>query len=217
MELHISTPQKKDYRQDERAVTEWLEVTYPEIVRLATKENAEIWWLDETGVRNASNYIKGYSPRGVTPTVPVASAHIGVNMISAFTNTGKLRYHFYRGKFNQDIFIRFLTRVISGAGKKVFAIVDNSSTHHGLLVRDWKEKHADDITIFYLSAYVPHLNPVEYLNNNFKRDMLKKGYSVNEDEVETKAVSTMRSIQSKKNRIVSFFEHHDVKYAKSRE
>jgi transposase len=161
--------------------------------------------------------VTGYSPRGVTPTVPVASAHIGVNMITGFTNTGKLRYHFYRGKFNQDIFIRFLTRIINGTKKKAFAIVDNSSTHHGLLVRAWKEKHKDSITIFYLPAYVPHLNPVEYLNNNFKRDMLKKGYSVNDDEVETKAVSTMRSIQSKKNRIVAFFEHDGVKYAKSRE
>jgi hypothetical protein len=61
---------------------------------------------------------------------------------------------------------------------------------------------------------VPHLNPVEYLNNYLKRDMLKKGYSVNENEVEMKARSVMRSIQSKSNRIASFFEHDDVKYAK---
>jgi transposase len=195
-------------------VKEWLEVTYPEIVRLAAEENAEIWWVDETGARNASNYIKGYAPCGKTPVIPVASSHIGTNMISSITNAGKLRYHFYRGKFNQDIFMRFLKRLINGTDKKVFAIVDNSSTHHGLLVRVWKEKHADDITIFYLPSYVPHLNPIEYLNNNFKRDLLKKGYSVNENEVEKKALSTMRSIQSKKNRIEAFFEHDDVKYAK---
>ena|GEM_PF-5335095 len=78
MELHIPTPQKKDYRQDEKALKEWVEVTYPAIVKQAREENAEIWWLDETGVRNTSNYVKGYAPKGETPTVRVASAHIGV-------------------------------------------------------------------------------------------------------------------------------------------
>jgi hypothetical protein len=215
MEFHLSATQKKDYRQNAKAVAEWLEETYPAIVEKAVTENAEIWWLDEVGVRNSSNYIKGYSPRGVTPTVPVASVHIGVNMISSITNKGKLRYHFYQGKFNQDVFMRFLKRIISTADKKVFAIVDNSSVHHGLLLRAWKEKHKESITIFYLPSYVPHLNPVEYLNNNLKREMLKKGCSVNKNEVEKKAVSTMRAIQSKKNRVEAFFEHDDVKYAKN--
>jgi len=57
-------------------VKEWVEITYPAIAKKAKEENAEIYWIDETGVRNASNYIKGYSPRGVTPVVPVASEHI---------------------------------------------------------------------------------------------------------------------------------------------
>ena len=215
MELHLSAPQKKDYRQDEKAVKEWLEVTYPTIVSKAAEEDAEIWWLDETGVRNASNYIKGYAPRGETPTVPVASAHIGVNRIASITNRGKLRYHFYRGKFNQGIFISFLMRIINTTDRKVFLIIDNSSTHRGLLVRDWTDKHAGEITVFYLPSYVPHLNPAVYLNNNLKRVLLKKGYSLNEDEVKKKALSVMRSIQSIKNRVASFFEHVDVKYAKA--
>ena len=138
-------------------------------MKRAAEENAEIWWIDEVGLRNASNYIKGYAPKGETPILPIASAHIGVNMISSITNTGKLRYHFYRGKFNQKIFMSFLTRIISTTDKKIFAIADNSSTHHGLLVQAWKETNAEFITIFYLPSYVPHLNPVEYLNNNLKR------------------------------------------------
>jgi transposase len=198
-------------------VKEWLEVTYPEIVRQAEGENAEIWWLDETGARNSSNYIKGYAPKGKTPTLPVASHHIGVNMISALTSKGKLRYHFYRGKFGQDIFIRFLTRLVKGTDRKVFAIADNSKTHHGLLVQEWKELNAEHITVFHLPSYAPELNPVEYLNNNLKRDLLYRGYSKNENEVEIKAMSIMRSIQSTKDRVTSFFDNEYVRYAKSLE
>jgi transposase len=186
-------------------------------VKRAVEENAEIWWVDETGARNDSNYIKGYAPKGVTPTLPVASRHIGVNMISAITNKGKLRYHFYRGGFNQKIYMSFLTRLIKGTDKKVFAILDNCSTHRGLLVQDWKEKKADFITIFHLPSYVPELNPTEYLNNNLKRVLLKSGYSKNEDEIEKKAMSIMRSIQSTNNHVASFFDNENVRYAKSQE
>ena len=192
-------------------------MTYPAIVKRATEENAEIWWFDETGARNANNYIKGYAPKGKTPTLPIASHHIGVNMISAITNKGKLRYHFYHGKFNQNIYMGFLKRVIKGADMKVFAIADNCSTHHGLLVQAWKEKKAEFITIFHLPSYAPHLNPVEYLNNNLKRVLLKRGYSKNEHEIEKKAISIMRSIQSSKNRVERFFDNEFVKYAKSQE
>jgi len=182
-------------------------------VEFAAKENAEIWWLDETGARNSSNYIRGYAPRGITPTLPIASHHIGVNMISAITNKGKIRYHFYRGKFNQQIYIDFLTRLVKTTDKKPFVIVDNSSTHRGLLAKEWKEKNEKSIKIFNLPSYAPHLNPVEYLNNNLKRVMLYKGYSVNENEVEKKAKSIIRSIQSTQNRVVSFFDNENVKYA----
>ena len=193
---------------------EWLEATYPNIVEKAEKENAQICWIDETGVRNASNYVKGYAPRGKTPTVPVASHHIGVNMISAITNDGKLRYHFYRGKFNQALFIDFLKRIIKTTDKKVFVIADNSSVHHGLTVQKWKEENAESISVFYLPSYAPELNPDEYLNNNLKRVLLKKGYSKNEKDIEKKAVSIMRSIQAMKNRVQSFFDNKHVLYAK---
>jgi transposase len=136
-------------------------------------------------------------------------------MISAITNKGKLRYHFYRGKFNQQIYIDFLTRLIKTTDKKPFVIVDNSSTHRGLLAKEWKEKNTEIIKIFNLPSYAPHLNPTEYLNNNLKRVLLYKGYSVNEDEIEKKARSIMRSIQATKNRVVSFFDNEYVKYAKN--
>ena len=214
MELHISATPKKDYRQNEKAVREWLDAMYPAIVSQAVEEKAEIWWIDETGIRNASNYIKGYAPKGKTPIIPVASAHIGVNMIAAITNTGKLRYHFYRGKFNQNIFMSFLKRIINTTGKKVFAIVDNSSIHRGGLVQNWKEKQTEFIRVFYLPSYTPHLNPVEYLNNNLKFEIARKGYSRTKCEIKKNAMSVMRSLQSTKNRIASFFVNECVKYAK---
>jgi len=50
------------------------------------------------------------------------------------------------------------------------------------------------------------LNPDEYLNNNLKHEMAKKGHSANADEVQAKATSIMRSIQNKFGRVASFFK-----------
>ena len=214
MGFYVPASKKKDYRQDEQALKEWVEVTYPKIVKQAEEENAELWWLDEVGARNTSNYIRGYAPRGKTPLLPIASHHIGVNMISAVTNSVGLRYDFYRGSFNSDIYTGFLMRLINTTDRKVFAIADNSSTHHSKAVQEWKEKQADCITIFNLPSYAPHLNPTEYLNNNLKHDLVKQGYSSTADEVETKARKVMRSFLSTKGRIASFFDNQNVRYAK---
>ena len=188
--------------------------TYPEISKSAKKEVAEIYWIDETGIHNTTNYVKGYSPKGVTPTIPFASEHIRINMISAITVKGKLRFHFYKEKMNQQIFIDFLKRLMKSTDKKVYAICDNLKTHHGNLVKGFVLKNSDKIAIFHLPSYAPELNPDEYLNHNLKQEMAKKGYSETADEVMEKAMGTMRSIQNNKTRVSDFFEKDEVRYAK---
>jgi transposase len=206
---------KKHYKQNEKEVQKWLNITYPDIVKKAKEEDAEIYWLDETGVQNTSNYVKGYAPKGKTPTIPIATKHIRVNMISAMTNQGKLRFHFYHGKMNQDLFMGFLTKLNKRTDKKVYAITDNLNVHHGLHVKDWIKENVNKVKLFFLPPYAPELNPVEYLNNNLKYEMVKKGYSKDADEIQAKVMGTMRSLLSKKNRIAGFFENEHVTYAKN--
>ncbi len=207
-------PKKKHYKQNDQAVQKWLTETYPKVVKEAKKENAQINWIDETGIQNQCNYVKGYSPKGVTPVVPVASAHIRINMISAVTNQGKLRFHFYHTKMTQQLYIDFLEKLIKSTEKKVYAVMDNLSVHHGSVLKEWAEKNADKIKLFYLPSYSPELNPDEYLNNNLKHELEKSGYAKNTEELQTKAMLIMRSIQNTKGRVESFFEHKDVRYAK---
>jgi transposase len=56
-----------------------------------------------------------------------------------------------------------------------------------------EHKHKDEIEVFYLPSYCPEYNPDEYLNGNLKRELADKGYSVNEDESESKARGIMKS------------------------
>jgi len=211
--LHHSV-QKKHYKQDENEIGKWLEENYPKIERRAKAENAEVYWADEAGLQNSSNYIKGYSPRGITPTIPIASKHVRVNMISAITSAGKLRFHFYRGKMTQAKFKEFLLHIMKRTEKKVFVICDSLSAHIALDLKAWVAENSDKIELFHLPYYAPHLNPAEYLNNNLKYEMVRKGYAKDKHEIKKNAMNIMRSITSTKGRIASFFDHEDVKYAK---
>jgi len=206
-------PIKRNYKQNPAEIKEWLEVEYPEIKKRAKAESAEIHWGDETGCQNETNYIKGYAPKGQTPVLPVGNEHLRVNLISSITNQGKLRFMFYREKMTGKVLIRFLRRLIKDSPKKIFFIIDNLKAHHAIVVTEWVKKHKDEIEIFYLPNYAPEYNPDERLNGNLKRELAAKGYSENEDGIESKARGSMKSFQKNPDHVASFFQDDPVKYA----
>lgn len=207
-------PVKVSYKQRPEEVKTWLEEEYPAIVKRAKAEKAEIHWGDETGCQNETNYVKGYALKGKTPVMPVGNEHIRVNMISSITNQGKLRFMFYRGSMNAKVLILFLKRLIKGATKKIFLILDNMKTHHANLVKDWVAAHNNAIELFFLPPYSPQHNPDEYLNGNLKRELAKKGFSKNADVLESKARGTMKRFQMNPDHVRNLFNAEKVRYAR---
>ena len=115
------TPQKpvrKAYKQDPKAVAEWLERTYPGIERRATKEGGEIHWGDETGVRSTCQHSRGYARPGETPELIVPGSRFSVNMISTVTNQGKVRWMIYTGRMNAALVHRLPDAVDRGGGEE---------------------------------------------------------------------------------------------------
>ncbi len=106
-----------------------------------------------------------------------------INMISSITNRGKLRFMIYEQNMDADLFVTFLERLIQSSKKKIFLILDNLRVHHSKIVKNWVEKHQDRIALFYLPAYSPDLNPDEYLNNDFKRNVNSENIPTNKKEV----------------------------------
>ena len=206
-------PIKQSYKQNPEEVRKWLDEEYPAIKERAKKENAEIAWGDETGCQNETNYVRGYAPVGQTPVLLVGNEHVRINMISTVTNQGKMRFMFYRGSMNAQVLIRFLRRLILGADRKIFLILDNLKVHHAKLVQEWLEKHKAEIEMFFLPPYSPQHNPDEYLNGNLKRELAKKGYSKDAGELESKARGAMKKFQLDAERIKSFFQAEKVRYA----
>ena len=210
------TPQKpvrKAYRQDPEAVAEWLEGTYPEIERRAKQEDGEIHWGDETGVRSTCQHSRGYARPGQTPELIVPGSRFSVNMISTITNRGKVRWMIYTGKMNAALFIAFLTRLIAGATKKVFLIVDNLSVHEATAVKEWLADKEDRIEVFCLPKYAPERNPDEYLNCDVKANINTDGLPKDREELTGKLRRFMQKLTKLPARVASYFEHKCIAYA----
>src|SRR3954462_3172690 len=210
------TPQKpvrKAYKQDPEAVAEWLETKYPEIERRAAEEGGEIHWGDETGVRSTCQHSRGYARPGNTPELTVPGNRFSVNMISTITNQGKVRWMTYTGKMNAALFIVFLTRLIAGATKKVFLIVDHLSVHEAAAVEQWLSDKTDQIEVFYLPKYAPERNPDEYLNCDVKANINTDGLPKDREELQGKLYRFMQRLAKLPARIASYFEHKFIAYA----
>jgi len=109
----------------------------------AAKEEAVAYWGDETGVSNCETVERGFAPKGHPPVLPVETKRERVNMLSAISSQGSVRFMVYRENMEQRRLIQFMQRIVRLSDRKVFLILDNLKVHHGKLVSAWLEKHKE--------------------------------------------------------------------------
>ncbi|THF60400.1 IS630 family transposase [Pseudothauera rhizosphaerae] len=207
-------PVKRALEQDEGKLRQWLEIDYPAIALRAKAEGGEIYWADETAIRQDTHWVRGYAPAGVTPEMRIpAGRHAATTMISAITNQGLVRFTFFDGALDTDRFIAFLSDLIKDAGRKVFLIVDNLKVHRAKRVTEWAAERTDKIELFYLPPYAPEHNPDEYLNRDLKTTLRSGPIARTAHALTEKAKRCMVRIAALPERVRSYFKHEAVRYA----
>jgi transposase len=206
-------PMRRAYERDEAKVRVWLQAEYPRIKRRAKRENAEIHWGDETGLRSDESRHRGYAPRGRTPTVTIPARRKSLSLISAITNQGKVRFMIYPGGLKPETLIKFMGRLIRDVDRKVFLILDNLNVHKSRRVRSWLDQHSEQIEVFFLPPYSPELNPDEYLNGDLKRAVHGDIPPKDANELKATAQKHLRSIQRSRRRVRNYFRHPAIRYA----
>ncbi len=212
-EFTSQVPIKRAYERSDAKVTAWLKEEYPKIHKQAQEEDAEIQWGDETACVSLPSVIKGYAPKGKTPVMEHTAKRFKINMISTITNRGKLRFMVYEQNMDADLFVTFLERLIQSSDKKIFLILDNLRVHHSKIVKYWVEEHQKQIALFYLPAYSPDLNPDEYLNNDFKRNVNAKHIPINKKELTKNTEDFMSILSNDSQRVANYFKHEKITYA----
>ena len=212
-EFTSQVPIKRAYERNDVNVQKWLAEDYPMIEKESKEEDAEIQWADETACVSLPSIIKGYAPKGKTPVMEHTAKRFKINMISSITNRGKLRFMVYEQNMDADLFVTFLKRLTESSEKKIFLILDNLRVHHSKIVKAWVEEHQEKIKLFYLPAYSPDLNPDEYLNNDFKRNVNQEKIPVNKKELTANTENFMKMLSDNPTRVANYFKHEKIAYA----
>lgn len=206
-------PTRQARRQDPDAVEEWLLGTYPAIEAQARRENADILWADEVGVRADHHPGRSYARAGERAVMEVPPPHIGVNQISAISSEGAVRFMTYRGTLDAAVFLTFLGRLVDGATRKVLLIVDQLRAHKTPEVEAWVAARRDQIEVFYLPTYSPELNPVEYLNNDLKGSVNEAGLPADRPTLRDRLLGFMERLTHVPEHVISYFLHPRTQYA----
>ena len=209
------TPQKpirRAYQRNPKVIAHWMQNDYPEIHAQAKKENAQIYWGDEMGVKSTDQVGRSFGRPGQTPVVQTSGSRYSCNMISAITNSGSCRFMVFKERFTVDVYLKFLRKLLQNQERKIFLIVDNHRVHHAKKVQAWLQKYADKVTVFYLPPYAPELNPDESLNHDVKENSFKHKRPCSEDELKRAVRSFMYAAQKMPSKIANYFKKSELNY-----
>ncbi|MEM6318170.1 MAG: IS630 family transposase [Bacteroidota bacterium] len=123
----------------------------------------DLYFADESGF-NMQGYIPyGWQPKGeyiqITP-----SKTRGTQIFGLMSLSNDLESYSMQGSMNSAVVMAFLDDFKSRIKQPTVVVLDNAPIHHSkefeAKIEQWKK---EDLYIFFLPRYSPHLNPIEIL------------------------------------------------------
>jgi transposase len=213
MGLSPQKPLYRAYQQNPEAVQHWREVEFPAIQKLAKQKGAEIFFCDESGIR--SDYHSGttWAAVGQTPVVKSSGSRFSLNMVSAISAKGSMRFMVVAGRMNGERFMAFLKRLIHNAGRPIFLVVDGHPSHRAKIVTQFVESTEGRLQLFFLPGYSPQLNPDEFVWKYVKHQKVGRQTVTDKADLTVKVMRCLRSLQKLPALVRSFFRAPAVAYA----
>lgn len=205
-------PLYQAWQQDPVLVRQWESETYPAIKAEAAAAGATIYFADESGIRSDYHTGTTWAPVGQTPVVEVTGRRFSLNMISAVSPRGDFRFMLHEGTVTAGVFKTFLQRLMVGATRPVYVVVDGHPAHKAKLVKSYVDSLNGQLKLFFLPPYSPQLNPDEQVWAHVKRQVSKR-FVQDKDNMKRLALSALRRIQKIPNLVRSFFQQPECQYA----
>jgi transposase len=211
--LSCQKPLYRAYQQNPSRVEQWLKTEYPAIRAAARAAGAIIYFGDEAGVRSDFHAGTTWAKRGQTPVVEATGARFGLNMISAVSAQGHFRFMVAAGRVNAAVLCEFLDRLMRGARKPVFLILDGHPMHKAKLVQACVACYQGRLKLFFLPPYSPEINPDELVWNDVKNQKVGRSIVKSLPELRSLVTAHLEWIQKTPALVKSFFQHPKTSYA----
>jgi transposase len=210
--LSPQRPLYRAYQQDPEAVARWKAEEYPQIRAQAQQAGAAVYFADEAGVRSDYHAGTTWAPVGRTPVVATTGDRFGINLISAVTAKGKLRFAAYEGSLNGAVFIDFCRRLLHDAQGPVFLVLDGHPVHRSKAVKQFAASTNGRLRLCFLPGYAPELNPDEWVWKNIKHDRIGRAGVSGSEDLKAKALAALHRLQKLPQLVRSFFRDPNLRY-----
>ena len=210
------TPQRPiyaAYEQNPSLVEKWLAEQYPQIRAEARKTGAEIYFGDEAGLRSDYHAGTTWAPAGQTPVVMGTGQRFGLNLISAVSAKGLLRFMVVRGRVGAAEVCEFLRRLMRGARRPVFLILDGHPMHKAKMVSRCVQAYGGKLRLFFLPPYSPELNPDEQVWRDLKQNGIGRSEILSRQDMEQKVTAHLEALKGLPKKVRSFFQLPMTRYA----
>jgi len=213
MKLSSQVPCYQARQQDPQKVEDFINHKFPLIQRVAERMGADIAFEDEAGIGIRTRSGRTWGEVNKTPVVTVNKQRGGYNVLSAITAAGELTFDIEEKSIDGKRYIEFLEKLLAGRTRPLIVIADNATFHRSKEVREFVRGHRHQIRMFFFPPYAPKLNPDEQVWNQIKHRNLEKEPIKNKSDLNRRIDGLLRSLKEKADKVRSFFQLNDTKYA----
>lgn len=208
--LELKFPERRALEQDPKALREWKNERFPEILKIAKKKRALLFYADEAIISLIPYVGKTWSFPNKKPIVRVSGKRgQNIGITAAVNQQSRLCFELTKEKerFTAKNFIRFLKKMMKQFSNRfIILIVDGAPTHTAGLVEKFEQKNKKWLQIEILPAYSPELNPTEKCWRFLKTKKLDGSMAITKNELRDKTKKHMREIKKDEKRMLSFFD-----------
>lgn len=206
-------PLRRAFEQNPTLVDKWIKREYPAIARQAKKERATIFFCDESGVRSDFHAGTTWALKGNRPVLPTTGNRFSLNMISAISPQGGLRFMVTKKRLTVVVFIDFLRRLLIGSSRNVFLILDRHPVHRSKKVAKFVESLQGKLRLFFLPPYAPEVNPDEQVWNDVKNNSVARKLIQTPENLKHAVKSRLTFLQRNPQHVRRFFDAPSTQYA----
>jgi transposase len=211
--LSYQKPAYQDVDREPQEVEPFLKDKFLRIPRLADKVGADIGFEDEAGGGIMTRSGRTWGLTGKTPVVRVSMERGGYNLLSMVTAKGEMKYSIPEEHLQSERYIEFLKQSIQARQSPLILLVDRAPFHTSQKVRDFVRAHRTRLRIYFWPKRSPELHPDEQVGNEVKNNRMGKQPVKSKKDLKKRLYSTLRSLQKHTERILSFCQLPDTKYA----
>jgi transposase len=200
--------------KDDGLVQQWLKKEYPRIKALAAREKADIYFGDACAHLLRSSRGPHLEQKGKDANCshyrPATWYEHDFRDYLARTPAVHDRR---RRSVNADAFIEFIKRLLVGAKRKIFLIVDGGPAHRAKRTKTFVESPQGRLRLFFLPPYSPDRNPDEVVWKHVKADTVGRMVVTSKGDLVQKVRSSLHSLQKLPSKIGAFFQKETLRYA----